>query len=423
MFTATGKLKAGASAAPVVQLDHQTPVATALVATLRERLSAFESASNRIENLRQAAERAQRREQEVMATLAGTRGKSHEYLEVSGRCQTLRQELGAAKAKADDARYRLEQIATARKDLADDEAKLARLQTEHPPLETTVKECAARELEARTHASSVRTRRREIDVARAAAHDAQALSDASRRRPANLGAERHGRRGAASTGATPRAADPDRVAHAEATGGAAQGRERRAPTLACDWRRRWSRLLSRLRSGSKSSRWWASRPATTWWSPAQRLVIRGSPETALYLPGVGTIRAIGPATSAKQLRAELASAEAQHHRLAIVFGEVPLEQLEELQAQAQQLEGQIAQWQTRVSTTLDGKTIEQLRFELALADRTRSRNLARQAGRGASRRHRRRVACRCRAVGPCVPRPRSTMPKRKSRLPARSRCC
>lgn len=377
IYTATGKLKQGAAAARVVQLEQQTGDATVLLASLRERLTAFENASRRMEDLRRLADQAQQREQELAATIDAARSKSHDYLECSGRYESRRQELAKARVQADDARARLETISSARRDLNGDESLHERLLGEHPLLQAAVEQCEVRVQQARSDAESIRARRREIDIARRQAHEAAALGEALRKfqqLSSQLEAAVHAQRQLECLRATRSQLMSPTTKQVAAL--------RKAHSEVRELRLRMEASLITLTFVAEEAatlKTLAGEPQGNHLvEPGQRLVVRGSPETAIHIAGLGTIRATGPSTSADALRAELAAAEAQLHKLSAGWSSSTLDELEQASQDAHEVDQKIAEWQTRLSTTLGNRTVEQLHSELALTQRIKDEIYARQ---------------------------------------------
>ena len=378
IFTATGKLKQGAGAARVVVLEQQVAESSARLTALQERLQAFETASRRMEDLRRTAEQSLHREQGLSATIESARTRSREYSECSNRCDLRRQELNTARAKTDDARARLETITSARRDLSGDEVKLARLQADYPLLQTAVAHDETCVQQTRAHAEQVRLRRQEIDAARRQAHDAAALSDASRKL-AQL----------ATQIAAIEAAQKELTTLRETRTGLVAPTPKQLSALRkaqADVREARLRLEGSLitltfvaEGAGVALQTLAGEPTGEQQvAPGQRVIVRGSPEAALSIVGVGIIRASGPASSADQLRAELGTAEANWLKLSTGWGQVSLEELDQTLQEAQALDQEIARVETRLSTTLGDRTAEQLRTESMLEQRRRDDICARQ---------------------------------------------
>jgi DNA repair exonuclease SbcCD ATPase subunit len=378
IYTSTGKLKQGASAARAVQLEQQLGEAAARLADLRQRLAAFESASRKIDDLRRTAEQIRRREQELATTIAAARARSEEYYECSRRCDLALRELSDAKSAAEEARNRLTAIDLTRNELASDEARHERLLADHALLRAAAEQSESKVLQARAHADCVRSQREQIDTARRQAQDAAALDAAcdkfdalSRQVEAIQRVERElvavrERRGAVIC-PTPKQLSALRKSESDVR----EARMRLEASLI---------ILTFVAEETANLKTLAGEPEGNHLvEPGQRLVVRGSPETAIHIAGLGTIRATGPATSADPLRKALAAAEAEYRKQSTGWGSATIEELELALQQAQEIDQELSNLQTRLSTMLGNRTLEQFRAELALAQRAQSDIRTRQA--------------------------------------------
>lgn len=378
IYTSTGKLKQGASAARVVQLEQQVTDAVANLAALRDRLAAFENASRKIEDLRRTAEQIRRRELELATTITAARARSDEYHECARRCELSLREHSEAKSKVEEARKNLAAIELARSELASDESRHERLLADHALLQAAVRQCEARVLQARAHADGIRAQREQIDAARRQAQDAAALDaacgkskelasqmEAIERAERELTAMREQRVGLIAP--TSKQLSALRKAEADVR----DARMRLEASLI---------TLTFVAEETATLKTLAGDPEGNHLvEPGQRLVVRGSPETAIHIAGLGTVRATGPTTSADQLRRALAVAEAEHRKQSTGWGSASIEELELALQNAQQVDQQIGNVQTKLTTLLGNRTLEQMRAELALAQRTQSEIRARQA--------------------------------------------
>ncbi|MCH7752597.1 MAG: hypothetical protein IH898_10645, partial [Planctomycetes bacterium] len=98
--------------------------------------------------------------------------------------------------------------------------------------------------------------------------------------------------------------------------------------------------------------------------------IKGAPEVAFRIPGVGQFRATGPTGDFDELRGQWESAVAKFEQLIAGFGTNDITTLEKLRAQADEFDKQISQAQVRVNTMLDGESIDRLRGNRAHAAST-----------------------------------------------------
>ncbi len=97
--------------------------------------------------------------------------------------------------------------------------------------------------------------------------------------------------------------------------------------------------------------------------------IKGAPEVAFRIEGVGDFRATGPTGSVDDLRAELETSLTQLQDLTAGFGTDDVDRLESLHAQATELDQQIERADVKLTTLLGGHAPDDLR-----ANRVRSGN-------------------------------------------------
>ncbi|MDP7302551.1 MAG: hypothetical protein QGG09_05585, partial [Pirellulaceae bacterium] len=98
--------------------------------------------------------------------------------------------------------------------------------------------------------------------------------------------------------------------------------------------------------------------------------IKGAPEVAFHIGGVGQFRATGPTGDFDELRGQWESAVAKFEELTAGFGTSEIPTLEILRAQADDLDKQISQFGVKVDTLLDGESVDKLRGSRAHAAST-----------------------------------------------------
>jgi chromosome segregation ATPase len=89
--------------------------------------------------------------------------------------------------------------------------------------------------------------------------------------------------------------------------------------------------------------------------------IKGAPEVAFRIPGLGKFLATGPTGDFDELSGQWESAVAKFEELTAGFGTGDVAALEKLRAEADELDKQISQAAVKVETILDGESIDDLR--------------------------------------------------------------
>jgi uncharacterized protein YhaN len=92
--------------------------------------------------------------------------------------------------------------------------------------------------------------------------------------------------------------------------------------------------------------------------------IKGAPDVAFRIPGVGQFRATGPTSDFDSLRKQWESASEEFETLTAVFGTREIAELETLHFRANELEQETAQANYQLKLLLDGQDAEKLRADL-----------------------------------------------------------
>jgi DNA repair exonuclease SbcCD ATPase subunit len=360
-FTSTGKPRAGTR---IVELEQQLTAAQQTVARHRDQLSAFDDASQRILDFRGQSAQAEKALKELECDLAKARTECDSYDRLRQAVETSRIEAEAAKAKYEQRDQRIQQLAAARKELAEGQQRLARLMDELPLLAKEVQNqeqaagAASREVEA------IRKRRKDVDEARRRADRARDLAEAQREQ--------------ARLQQTIQQAEP---AQAERARLLAERQKLVVPTarqLTQIQKAARARDDARLRldAARLSVQVTAERELAVQLladeAPPRRLsagetaVFPGNPNVALEIAGVGTIRALGPSQSAKDLTAELEQAAERLEELTRGYGTHNIDELEQRFAVAQDLDQQLAQLRVRLEALLGEQTLEAIQQQRAV---------------------------------------------------------
>jgi len=98
------------------------------------------------------------------------------------------------------------------------------------------------------------------------------------------------------------------------------------------------------------------------------MTIKGMPDVAFRLPGLGRFEATGPTKDVEQLRKKWERACKKFDTLTAGFGTRDLDELERLHQKAADLEGQIHTLDEKIETLLGGRTVDEIQAERNRAD-------------------------------------------------------
>ena len=362
IFTGTGKIKAGANA-PLVRLEQEEKKACNELAKLCETLGKYEEASRKIEDLRQRSEQAKASERELHISLEKTRAQVHAYIMCAAQAETLKQAVLAMDASLKEIVTKREALKAVQTEIATDEALQVRLQNDHPLLLAAVQTSETQVRTLRADADRIRGRLEEIDLARRQATDAVAFADATKRAAAYQ-----------QQLALLREADQQLLQLREVRGKiiAPTNKQltalRKAQTQLRETKLQLDAALITLTIEPERALALeclaGDAVGTHTVSLDEKFVLRGSPEVAIKVAGLGTIRATGPAGSVEALREACAAAEKEWQKLTTSYAGASLEELEQAAQEAQEVDRQIAEWQTRANTLLGTQSREQLESEI-----------------------------------------------------------
>jgi DNA repair exonuclease SbcCD ATPase subunit len=365
VFTAQGRYKSGANAL-IPQLESDEKQAREKLAKLRETLVRYEAASRRMDDLRQQAEQASASERELSNTVEKTRLRVQEYVTGEGAVLALRRELETCDVKLQHLQATRAKIQQEQAGIAKDDLSLAQLRADHPHILTAVNQCDKQVRTLRQAADAVRAQLPQIDLARQHARDAQALTDAKRKQQEladklatlrELEMQLQSLRDSRSKILSPTSKQLVTL--------------RKSQTQLREARLRLEAALITLTIEPENALHveclQGDVPGPQQLAAGATLALRGSPEVAIRIPGVGVMRAAGPAVSVQELRAELLTAEREWQKNTAPFADAALEVLEQAAQDAAEVDRQLADKQGRWETVLGSQTREQLIAELALA--------------------------------------------------------
>jgi uncharacterized protein YhaN len=358
-FTPTGQLRGGASAPAIVGLRSELAAAEAERAALVVRLAEFEAASRRIEDLRSRTNQAKQGEQQLTETVKEAREQAQLYKDVLHQKKLHQHEVSSADERYGTLKTRVEMIASTRGQLRPTVDQLARLEEDGPAQAKQLEHCKSVAESAKQAVELVRSRRSEVQAARHTAQRAARLATARQEQAAldkileqvgTADRERNELREERSRFVAPNKATLQEIKKA--------ARARDDARLRLDAAVITVRIVPESAATLEIST--AEEPGVKTVAAHEIVVIKGSPHVAFRLPGIGRIEATGPSAEAEELRRRWAAATDEVARLSAGFGTQDVEKLEQLYAQAAELDAKIAQVDTKIATLLDRRNIEDL---------------------------------------------------------------
>lgn len=360
IYTGTGRLRSGTTAPAIVGKTARLEAAEKERDTLRRRLEEFEEASRRIEDFGQAAESARREEHELNDRIKTLRGQAQAYRELTHRRKLHRQ---AADAAEDDYRRqtdKLEAIRDAEKELETVSQGLTQRQAELPAQARLVEQCERDVEAAELRKGEVAGRRGEVAEVRSIAETADRFVRTLARQD-----ELEKRIDRVETAAEElkrlresrdQVVVPDRSTMTE-IGKLARERD--------DSRIRLDAAVITVTVTPEEDRplrvTGGEAPESETLQAATPARIRGVPEVAFVIPGVGEFRATGPTGDFEQLQRQWETADRRFRELTAGFGTDDVAVLETRRAEVDESDRQIEQAKVKVETLLDGSSLESYR--------------------------------------------------------------
>ncbi|MGH7202282.1 MAG: hypothetical protein ACREJB_16880, partial [Planctomycetaceae bacterium] len=368
-FTPTGKLKTGASAPPVAGLANQLQEAEQKRQELCKRLDQFDSASRRIEDLRHQSQTARHAEQQLDSDIKQIREKAEAYKDLLNQRKLHEKEVEAAGEKYRGLRERMDAIQEARRKLQTEREQLKLLQADVPAQERLIAQCQQQTDSAKQVVADTRTRRQQVESAQHLSRLAGRFAR-SRAIVQELGAKLEQIDAAQRDLQRLRESCDGLIAPDDRT----MAEIRSAARTRDDARPRLDAALITVRVVPDRDLdveiTTAEQTGPKTLSAGTSHQIKGAPEVAFRIPGVGRFEATGPTGSVEQLRRQLEAATSKLDELTAGFGTDDLDRLEELHTRQTELHNQIRPAEVKLETLLDGRSLEELRGEQARAAST-----------------------------------------------------
>ena len=359
-FTAKGKLKSGASAPLIVGLESQLEKANAQRTVLQLRLDEFESASRRIQDMKGLTASVRHSEQELSDRLKQLREQAETYKELAGKQKQYEFEVSGATEAYTHLAGRIESIRRDSEERDTTTRKSKQLRDDLPALEKLVAQYQDRAKVADQKVKEVRGQRSQVTAAQQLAQLAERyarnkktfddLDEQLKQIEATLGEIEKLRQ------SRERVVAPDKKTLSRITKVARQRDDARLKLDASV-----VTVSIQLESQTQFEISVAEETGATSLPVGDTQEIKGAPEVAFRIPGVGQFLATGPTGDFDGLLEEWESAAAKFSELTAGFGTSDLGALEKLRAQAHELDDQITQAEVRVNTLLGGKSIDTLR--------------------------------------------------------------
>lgn len=372
VYTPGGKYRTGKDAAPVVHLGEKLEAARAERTVALERQRRYEESSRLVEDLRAARTQAGYDAEAIGKELKEARARAGAFQKLASEKKETAARAREEEARHTDLKRRVEDIAGARKGIAEAAAALGRMEEDLPLHERLLRQREKEEAEARSALEDARRGRPGVDAARELAEQAREFADNN----AALEAL---------------AAEVAKIAAAQEDQG--KWKKERAELVAPDQGR-----LKAIRQAVKKrdeARLLVGRslitlqvvpegsgrlvivagddPGEVGLSPGVPAQATGSPEVVAELPGVCRIRASIPVGSVKEHRQEQAAAERELRELTKPFGTADIESLEALLEKRRRLDRKISDADSQIEAWLSGRTLDQLRLRHSEAQAIRTR--------------------------------------------------
>ncbi len=359
-FTPTGKLKGGATAPAVVALEKQRSAAIAQRDLLLQQLDAFTTASRRIEDLQRQVDAARHDDQDIHDRLGRLRQQAQEYQRLRDQQVLYRHELASSEESYRHLSQRMELIRATSAELDQATQRLRTLRQDTAAHESLAQQSRQDVRLKEDQLRQVRSRQAELANARRmaqsatryiAARDTRAELDERLMRveaaQAELEARRTIRRNLVA---------PDKETWAKITRIARERDDARlqldAALMTVHVQLESDHVLEVTRGEDMGAQ---TLPA------GQSRPLRGAPDVAFRIPGVGSFLATGPTGDFDALRRRWESAVTRLEEQMTGFGTRDLAELERMTVQAEASDQQIREADAKLEVLLHGEPVDQLR--------------------------------------------------------------
>jgi len=363
-FTPGGRLKTGREAPALVSLKAELEAVAGRRAAALQQQQAFEEAARRVEDLRARRAQAKHDAQAITKALKEARVRADSYKALLSEKKERTQRLSATEAQYNELKQRIDAVKTTRRELCRAQESLRKLEASMP-LQT--REVASREEQAGEAKAALEDARK----GRQAVGDAEEIAEQARRfvRGQKMLGDIDDRLTKIARAQKALATHKRERARLVAPNSKVLRAVRKALGKRDEAQVRIDAALITLEivpqkegtltivSGEKTGKL-TLRPG----KPTQ---IRGSPEVVADLPGIARLRASGPSGSIEQHREQWAKADRKLKQLTEPYGTADIEELGTLKDKAKELDGKIAEAETRIEVLLSGELLEGIEQERA----------------------------------------------------------
>jgi DNA repair exonuclease SbcCD ATPase subunit len=365
-FAASGKLRKGSVAPPIVNLELELVKAKAAQAKCQQDLRDFETASQRIEDLRQKQQTATQKRQELNRALQSARHDVQKYQILKGQQKQHQAEVAAANERHRNVADQIQAIRDTDTQRATASNQLKQMQIDLPACQQQLKQCQETANSASQALKAIRERRSEVAKARRLATIADQFN---RHQVSCLDLEKRLKQVEATEGRLKQLDQSHAaiVAPDKKTLKKIITVERRRENARSKLDAALIRVSLTLDSDREIEITQAELAETRTFSKNETHEIKGAPDVAFRIPGVGQFRATGPTSDFDSLHKQWESATEEFEALTGAFGTCEISALETLHSQAEELEQEMAQATYQLKLLLDGQEAEKLRADLVLS--------------------------------------------------------
>ena len=364
IFTPTGKLKGGANAPRLTNLQQELGSGRERRATLAGRLTDFDNASRRIEDLRNEQAQAEQKAIALEEDVQKAAQLAKQFDSLSAECKILAEKEKNARNTYDQLKAQFQQIKNLTERQRLKQATLQELKAKAPPLEEQWLKCQKEVEDAKGALKLLREQRAVVERNEAAATRAKKFTDAM------IDLQRAQRQVAQVEEASEQGASLGKqVAEFVAPDSATLAKIRKAARRRDDARLRLEAALikvtitpiTRLEIDIQQ----AEQTGNQALADGEVFTMEGAPEVAFEIADVAKVHASGPTESADKLRKELHQAASELDDLTAGFGTQDLAQLETRSEQARALASDLREAETRLETLLGETTLAELNGEFS----------------------------------------------------------
>jgi DNA repair protein SbcC/Rad50 len=362
-FTDRGEYKKGKQAPEIVRLLERLGEATEELAATRQKLTDFEEASRKVEDLRARRRQLTESEAPLIHTLVDARSRALVYQQALGHRKTCVAEEAAAKTQYEQVKDRIEAFTSATKGRADAHKKSQDLHATIKTLKAEVETAESRLNATTLSLANVQQRKKDVEAAQDVAELAREYVAASETAAAaeKLAQEIEGIQAKLKT-------CQDRLTGLGAPDKKTLNAIRKAIVARDDALTRLDASLIHLEitptTKVKLKTLTGEGPESRKLDPDQTITVKGSPQVVVEAEGFGTILARGPSGSVEGLRESLKSASDDVQRLTRPFETTDLGKLESLREEADGVQEQVKEYTGKLEGLLGDRTLDDIREEL-----------------------------------------------------------